>query len=73
VASRGISPATNPVASPPPCALELVEKLEQLRALWLGQRIIVALAVEPPSPHVDTEEDLAKIRRYLERSPRGGP
>ena len=58
------------ISAAPPCALEEVEKLEQLRALWLGLRIIVAKAVEPPSPHVDTEEDLAKIRRYLERAPR---
>ena len=29
-------------------------------------------AAEPPAPAVDTEEDLAKIRRYLERSPRSG-
>jgi 3-deoxy-manno-octulosonate cytidylyltransferase (CMP-KDO synthetase) len=61
------------ISAAPPCALEDVEKLEQLRALWLGQRIIVANAVEPPSPHVDTEEDLAKVRRFLERSPRGMP
>jgi 3-deoxy-manno-octulosonate cytidylyltransferase (CMP-KDO synthetase) len=58
------------ISAAPPCALEQVEKLEQLRALWLGLRIIVATAVEPPSPHVDTEEDLAKVRRLLERSPR---
>ncbi len=57
------------ISAMPPCALEETEKLEQLRALWLGHRIIVADAVEPPSPHVDTEEDLAKIRRYLEGSP----
>jgi 3-deoxy-manno-octulosonate cytidylyltransferase (CMP-KDO synthetase) len=51
-----------------PCALEETEKLEQLRALWLGLKIAVADAVEPPSPHVDTEEDLRKIRAYaLER------
>jgi 3-deoxy-manno-octulosonate cytidylyltransferase (CMP-KDO synthetase) len=61
------------ISAAQPCELEEVEKLEQLRALWLGYRIIVENAVEPPSPHVDTEEDLAKIRRYLERSPRGGP
>ena len=54
-----------------PCALEEVEKLEQLRALWLGHRIIVAKSAEPPAPAVDTEEDLAKVRRYLERAPRG--
>jgi 3-deoxy-manno-octulosonate cytidylyltransferase (CMP-KDO synthetase) len=56
-----------------PCALEETEKLEQLRALWLGLKIIVADAVEPPSPHVDTPEDLEKIRQILERAPmRGG-
>jgi len=54
----------------PPCALEEAEKLEQLRALWLGFRIIVADAVEPPSPAVDTEQDLAKIRSLLERTQR---
>jgi 3-deoxy-manno-octulosonate cytidylyltransferase (CMP-KDO synthetase) len=58
------------ISSAPPCALEQTEKLEQLRALWLGFRIIVADAVEPPSPHVDTEQDLAKVRSYLERTRR---
>lgn len=58
------------ISAAPPCALEETEKLEQLRALWLGLDIIVENAVEPPTPAVDTEEDLAKIRRYLERSPR---
>jgi 3-deoxy-manno-octulosonate cytidylyltransferase (CMP-KDO synthetase) len=55
-----------------PCALEDVEKLEQLRAMWLGYRIIVETAAEPPAPAVDTEEDLARVRRYLERAPRTG-
>jgi 3-deoxy-manno-octulosonate cytidylyltransferase (CMP-KDO synthetase) len=55
------------ISAAAPCALEETEKLEQLRALWLGHRIVVADAIEPPSPHVDTEEDLIKIRRYLER------
>jgi 3-deoxy-manno-octulosonate cytidylyltransferase (CMP-KDO synthetase) len=55
------------ISAAPPCALEEIEKLEQLRALWLGLTIVVANAVEPPSPHVDTEEDLAKIRRLFER------
>ena len=58
------------ISAAPPCALEEVEKLEQLRALWLGHKIIVEKAAEPPSPHVDTEEDLAKVRRFLERAPR---
>ena len=53
-----------------PCALEEVERLEQLRALWLGLRIIVGKAAEPPAPAVDTEEDLARVRRFLEGEPR---
>jgi 3-deoxy-manno-octulosonate cytidylyltransferase (CMP-KDO synthetase) len=55
----------------PPCALEETEKLEQLRALWLGLKIVVENAAEPPSPHVDTEEDLAKVRRILANARRG--
>ena len=58
------------ISAAPPCALEEVEKLEQLRALWLGHRIIVEQAAEPPAPAVDTEEDLAQVRHLLERSPR---
>jgi len=58
------------ISAAPPCALEEAEKLEQLRALWLGFRIIVADAVEPPSPAVDTEQDLVKVRSYLERMQR---
>jgi 3-deoxy-manno-octulosonate cytidylyltransferase (CMP-KDO synthetase) len=60
------------ISDSPPCALEEAEKLEQLRALWLGFKIIVADAVEPPSPAVDTPEDLDKIRRILERAPLRG-
>jgi 3-deoxy-manno-octulosonate cytidylyltransferase (CMP-KDO synthetase) len=60
------------ISAAPPCALEEAEKLEQLRALWLGLKIIVADAVEMPSPAVDTPEDLDKIRRILERAPRRG-
>jgi 3-deoxy-manno-octulosonate cytidylyltransferase (CMP-KDO synthetase) len=58
------------ISAAPLCALEDTEKLEQLRALWLGLKIIVANAAEPPTPHVDTEEDLVKIRRFLERAAR---
>jgi 3-deoxy-manno-octulosonate cytidylyltransferase (CMP-KDO synthetase) len=58
------------ISAAPPCALEETERLEQLRALWLGHRIVVANAVEPPSPHVDTEEDLQKVRSLLARGPR---
>ena len=40
------------------CALEQAEQLEQLRALWYGEKILVATASQRPGPGVDTEEDL---------------
>ena len=52
----------------PPCALEQRERLEQLRALWLGLRIRVAEACEVPQPGIDTEEDLDAIRAEVARS-----
>lgn len=52
----------------PPCELETAESLEQLRALWLGMRIRVAVADEAPPPGIDTEADLAAAR---ERAARG--
>ena len=48
-----------------PCGLELQERLEQLRALWLGIPIVVAQACEIPPRGVDTEEDLHAVRRVL--------
>jgi 3-deoxy-manno-octulosonate cytidylyltransferase (CMP-KDO synthetase) len=42
-----------------PCALEEIESLEQLRALWRGEHIVVAQAVERPGRGVDTADDLA--------------
>ncbi len=46
-----------------PCYLEELERLEQLRALWLGMEIRVGIAKEPPGPDVDTLEDLAAAER----------
>ena len=48
-----------------PTALELTEKLEQLRALEHGMTIqLVTLAQAPPAG-VDTPEDLARVRARL--------
>ena len=52
-----------------PCELELQERLEQLRALWLGIPIRVARARLFPPRGVDTEEDLQAVRRILARPP----
>lgn len=42
-----------------PCVLEQCEKLEQLRALWLGITLRVGRVTTPIARGVDTEEDLA--------------
>jgi 3-deoxy-manno-octulosonate cytidylyltransferase (CMP-KDO synthetase) len=49
----------------PPAAIEQCEALEQLRALWQGERIHVGLAGEAPGPGVDTPADLERVRLAL--------
>ncbi|HKJ75640.1 MAG TPA: 3-deoxy-manno-octulosonate cytidylyltransferase [Gammaproteobacteria bacterium] len=48
-----------------PSPLEGMESLEQLRVLWHGRRIHVAVAAELPGPGVDTAEDLERVRQIL--------
>ncbi len=43
-----------------PVALEQAEQLEQLRALWYGEKIHVDIAICKPGPGVDTPQDLAR-------------
>lgn len=40
-----------------PCALEMAERLEQLRVLWHGNKIHVALACETPAGDINTLAD----------------
>jgi 3-deoxy-manno-octulosonate cytidylyltransferase (CMP-KDO synthetase) len=49
-----------------PSDLEVTEKLEQLRALQAGMRIVVGIAAVPPPAGVDTEADVARVRASLE-------
>jgi 3-deoxy-manno-octulosonate cytidylyltransferase (CMP-KDO synthetase) len=42
--------------------IERFEALEQLRALFHGSRIVVAIAEGTPAPGVDTEADLIRVR-----------
>lgn len=42
--------------------IEQVEALEQLRAMWHGERIAVLITPEVPLPGVDTPADLARVR-----------
>ena len=53
-----------------PCPLEQAQQLEQLRALWYGERIHVAEAGQRPGPGVDTEDDLV-IAEELMRARQG--
>ncbi|MGD9889187.1 MAG: 3-deoxy-manno-octulosonate cytidylyltransferase [Halothiobacillaceae bacterium] len=49
----------------PEAAIEGLEKLEQLRALWHGVRIHVDVVAEPPGHGVDTEEDRQRVAALL--------
>ena len=48
-----------------PAPLEKSEALEQLRVLWHGYRIAVAVSEAEIPPGVDTPEDLEAVRRML--------
>jgi 3-deoxy-manno-octulosonate cytidylyltransferase (CMP-KDO synthetase) len=48
-----------------PSPLERTEALEQLRALWHGYRIAVAISRAAIPPGVDTPQDLAAVRRMM--------
>jgi 3-deoxy-manno-octulosonate cytidylyltransferase (CMP-KDO synthetase) len=49
----------------PSCQLEDLEKLEQLRAMWHGERIHVGIAAVVPGHGVDTEEDLIAVEKVI--------
>ncbi len=48
-----------------PSPLEGLEALEQLRALWHGYRISVAISDHLPLPGVDTPDDAERMRRHF--------
>ena len=54
--------ALRKITAMPPSNYELREKLEQLRALEAGLRIVVADCIDLPAPGVDTEADLQRAR-----------
>jgi 3-deoxy-manno-octulosonate cytidylyltransferase (CMP-KDO synthetase) len=49
-----------------PSPLEKAEALEQLRALWHGYRIAVAVSKTEIPPGVDTPQDLEAVRRMIQ-------
>ncbi len=48
-----------------PSQLEKIECLEQLRVLWYGEKIHVAVALDAPPAGVDTPEDLETVRSII--------
>jgi 3-deoxy-manno-octulosonate cytidylyltransferase (CMP-KDO synthetase) len=49
----------------PPAPIEQFESLEQLRALWHGEPIVVETIAGMPAAGVDTPDDLARVREAL--------
>ena len=52
--------------------LERFEALEQLRVLWHGYRIVVAVRAREAPPGVDTPADLEQVRRMFAKEQREG-
>jgi 3-deoxy-manno-octulosonate cytidylyltransferase (CMP-KDO synthetase) len=52
----------------PPSPLEVLEALEQLRAMWHGYRIAVHVTPHAPGAGVDTPADLERVRNALSGS-----
>jgi 3-deoxy-manno-octulosonate cytidylyltransferase (CMP-KDO synthetase) len=52
-----------------PAPIERFEALEQLRALWHGERIVVEVTAGTPAPGVDTREDLERVRALYRAGP----
>ena len=50
-----------------PAPIEQFEALEQLRALWHGHRISVAVTAAAPHAGIDTHEDLASVKALITR------
>lgn len=48
--------------------LEVIEALEQLRAMWHGHRIAVHVTAHAPGPGVDTPADLERVRALFARA-----
>ena len=49
-----------------PAPIEQWESLEQLRALWHGEKICVVRCAKKPACGVDTEADLEAVRRWFD-------
>lgn len=48
-----------------PSQLEQIESLEQLRAVWYGDKIHCEVAIAPPPVGIDTPEDLERLLKTI--------
>lgn len=48
-----------------PSRLEQIESLEQLRAIWYGDKIHCEVAIAPPPVGIDTPEDLERLLKTI--------
>ena len=60
--------ANNRMTALQPGELELTEKLEQLRALQAGMKLVVDVATVAPPAGIDTQADLDRVRALLPKS-----
>ncbi|MHB1543855.1 MAG: 3-deoxy-manno-octulosonate cytidylyltransferase [Gammaproteobacteria bacterium] len=58
------------LAQEPPCELEEIERLEQLRALWIGIDIAVEIGRSIPGPSVDTSDDVRRVEEWMAQGAR---
>lgn len=52
-----------------PCVLEDIEKLEQLRVLWHGEKVLVMDALMDAGIGVDTIKDAERVRELMSQAP----
>jgi 3-deoxy-manno-octulosonate cytidylyltransferase (CMP-KDO synthetase) len=57
--------ALQAISATAPCELELTERLEQLRALWMGMEIRIAVDPAAAAPDVDTADDLQAVESLM--------
>jgi 3-deoxy-manno-octulosonate cytidylyltransferase (CMP-KDO synthetase) len=53
------------ISATAPCELELSERLEQLRALWMGLEIRIAVDTGAAAPDVDTADELEAVASLM--------
>ena len=62
--------ALRAISAAEPCELEVEERLEQLRALWMGMEIRIGVDTVSAAPDVDTPEDLQAVENILSNQSR---